>query len=259
MSEFSANERRLIAALDRIDYSIEVYRARDAEAAEAAARAQQENEAAREAALNGEGMQELLAEARAQNEELAADLAALHDRQAGAMAALQARLNEATERLAGAGTEAGRLAKANDDLAAANRGLMAALDGGGDTAGAIRVALEAEIVALRAARSAEIAQMGDILAALERMIGAPAAPVVPEIAAELDESDEAVPDDAETITDDAQDIPAVDGANDDTETPEDETPQPAAKPAARVQDHGSLFASVYAESEDDVIDEDGRE
>ncbi|WP_195759802.1 hypothetical protein [Paracoccus sp. S-4012] len=108
MSDLSASERRLLAALDRIDRSIDLIRAREAEAPAPAA----------------EGA-----------------------------------------------SEAARLAAANDELIAANRALMAALDGQGGGEDASRRALEAEIEALKAARAAEIAQLGDVLGALEALTG----------------------------------------------------------------------------------------
>ena len=76
------------------------------------------------------------------------------------------------------GAEAARLAAANDALIAANRELIAAGDSP-DRIDAVRKALDAEIEALQAARAAEIAQMGEILAALETMLGVPASPPLP--------------------------------------------------------------------------------
>ncbi|WP_183154118.1 hypothetical protein [Paracoccus siganidrum] len=119
MSDISASERRLSAALDRIDQILEAgrgHRPAPAEAAEDGAR----------------------------------------------LADLQARLDAANDQLAG-------LARANEELAAANRALIDAapdLDGDG-----VHRALEAEIGALRAARAAEIAQLGEIMAELEHYMG----------------------------------------------------------------------------------------
>ena len=81
-------------------------------------------------------------------------------------------------RLAESGAEAARLAEANDALIAANRALIAAGDAPG-RADAERQALDAEIEALRAARAAELAQMGELLAALESMLGLPETPPLP--------------------------------------------------------------------------------
>lgn len=84
--------------------------------------------------------------------------------------------------------QAARLAAANDDLAAANRALIQAVAGEGDGIEAVSIALEAEIEALRAARAAEAAQLGALMAEVERLLAedgaAPAAPpaAIPEIA-----------------------------------------------------------------------------
>ena len=106
------------------------------------------------------------------------DIAALHDRQAATLEAMQIRLTEAHERLASAGEQAGRLAAANDGLARANRALIDAAGNGWGQAGddAARAALEAEVEALRAARAAEVAQMSEILDALDRMLGVTTTP-----------------------------------------------------------------------------------
>lgn len=92
-------------------------------------------------------------------------IADLHRRQ-------QAALDNARARLADAGAEAARLAAANDQLVAANRALIEA-QGVEARSSAAHDALEAEIEALQAARASEIAQMGDILTALEAMLGIP--------------------------------------------------------------------------------------
>lgn len=68
------------------------------------------------------------------------------------------------------GEQAARLAVANDDLAAANRALIQAASGDGDRNEAVTLALEAEIEALRAARAAEAAQLGALLAEVERLL-----------------------------------------------------------------------------------------
>ncbi|MCQ0969789.1 hypothetical protein MLD63_05020 [Paracoccus sp. TK19116] len=152
MSDIAASERRLAAALDRIDYVLENAPLRSEDPAVSTA--------------EDSALQAQLAEARSENARLAADLQALHDAQGQAM---EQSLSDAGDRLTGAGREAARLAAANEELAAANRALIAAQ--GGDAATATQAALNAEIESLRAARAAEIAQMGDIMAELERLLG----------------------------------------------------------------------------------------
>jgi len=164
--DLNVSERRLIAALDRIDQFLDRI---------AAARGGPPVEAEAEA---GAGLDE----ARAENRSLAQELAALQARQADALADCEARLAESNRRLVEAGQETARLSAANEALAAANRALVAARDGApetldgqeGDGDGGIRRALEAEIESLRAARAAEVARMGEIIAALERMTAASA-------------------------------------------------------------------------------------
>lgn len=167
MSDLSTSERRLIVALDRLDYTVEqagrdLTRLRARPAARVAPTA---------AAPTAPSLQ-------AENRQLSDDVVALHDRQAATLEAMRERLEETLERLAGAGEHMARLAAANDGLSAANRDLIAAADGkapAGDAArDTVRAALEAEIESLRAARAAEIAQMGEILDALDRMLGTPA-------------------------------------------------------------------------------------
>lgn len=147
MSEISVSERRLSAALDRIDQLLETGPSRRAVASG-----------------DDSGLQQRLDEVLAENNRLKADLSA-----AGNAAPADTGAEEGG-RLASAVEQAVRLAAANDDLASANRALIEAASGQGDMIEAASVALEAEIEALRAARAAEIAQLGDIMAELERLL-----------------------------------------------------------------------------------------
>ena len=144
MSDISVSERRLSAALDRIDQF-----------------------------LDRGGVAPV-----APGPDLRAELQAAHAQ----IAALTRRLDQGDM-----AEQAARLAAANDDLAAANRALIQAAAGEGDLAEAVTAALEAEIEALRAARAAEAAQLGALMAEVERLLaegdGAPASPaVMPELA-----------------------------------------------------------------------------
>ena len=156
--DLNVSEKRLIAALDRIDQFLD----RTA----ASRHAPQPVPADAEAASQ-------LHELQAENRRLSQELAALHERQATTFSACEARLAEAHRRLVQAGQEAARLAAANEVLAEANRALIEAQDGGG-AQDEIRRALEAEIESLRAERAAEVAQIGEIVEALDRMIDNPA-------------------------------------------------------------------------------------
>lgn len=161
MSDISASERRLSAALDRLDQLL------DTQPAAVPVTAPGEDPA-QIAALTLQ-----LEQLQAENDQL---------RQAPAVEApavqpdqdtvqpdqdqddLRRQLDEATQRNA-------EMAVANDQLAEANRNLIEAQETGGIGADEIRDALEAEVKALRAARQAEIAQMGEIMAELERLLG----------------------------------------------------------------------------------------
>ncbi|WP_347265983.1 hypothetical protein [Paracoccus sp. (in: a-proteobacteria)] len=145
-NELNASEKRLTAALERIDRHIEKAVAARGKAAE--------GEAAGDEAL------------RQENRRLSQELVALHESQGASLAACEARLAEAHQRLVTAGQEAAGLSAANEALAAANRAL---LEAAGEPAERIRAAFEAEIESLRAARAAEVGQLGDMLATLERM------------------------------------------------------------------------------------------
>lgn len=131
MGDLTVSEKRLIAALDRIDRSIE--------------RAASGLRAVADAGVQPQGDE---------------------------LAGLQVRLDEMHEKLGRMGAQAARLAAANEGLSQANRLLLSKADSGGIGADEERAALEAEIEALRAARDAEIGQVGDILQALDGLLGA---------------------------------------------------------------------------------------
>ncbi|MFC3571583.1 hypothetical protein [Paracoccus sp. TOH] len=170
--DLNASEKRLIAALDRIDQFID-------RAAE--------RRGGPDGIMPEEGLAAQLHETRGENRRLSQELAALHERQSETLAACEARLAEAHRRLVDAGQEAARLAAANEALAEANRALI---DGAGPPGDEIRRALEAEIESLRAARAAELAQMGDIIDTLDRLTAPAAAGAQPAGAAEAAAPDE---------------------------------------------------------------------
>jgi hypothetical protein len=158
--DLTASEKRLIAALDRLDHFID-----------RAALMRGEAVAAPPIAEDPAGIEHSLHAARTENQRLSNELMLAHERQQAQLAASQAELAAAHDRLLAAGQEAARLAATNETLAAANRALIAAT---GEPADEARLALEAEIESLRAIRDAEIAQMGDLLSMLDQMIGTPA-------------------------------------------------------------------------------------
>ncbi len=128
MSDISVSERRLSAALDRIDQFLD-----------------------RGGVVATSSGSDLRAE----------------------LEAAQAQVDALTERLGqdDMADQAVRLAAANDELAAANRALIEAAAEGNNAVEAVSQALEAEIEALRAARAAEAAQLGALMAEVERLLG----------------------------------------------------------------------------------------
>ncbi len=167
--DLTASEKRLIAALDRLDHFID-----------RAALMRGAVVAAEPVADDPAGIEHSLHAARTENQRLSNELMLAHERQQAQLAASQAELAAAHDRLLAAGQEAARLAATNETLAAANRALIAAT---GEPADEARLALEAEIESLRAIRDAEIAQMGDLLSMLDQMIGTPAPAPAPAPAA----------------------------------------------------------------------------
>lgn len=155
MSDIAASERRLSAALDRMDQLLD------------------SSGFPREGAgtaISDPDVSEELAAVRAENTQLRAEIDAL--RRAESASGNGISEDAVDERLADAGEQVARLAAANDDLAAANQALIEAVSGQGDADAvtSIRQALDAEIDALRAARAAEISNLGDIIMELERLL-----------------------------------------------------------------------------------------
>lgn len=163
--DLTASEKRLIAALDRLDHFID-----------RAALARGTAGTAAPVADDPAGIEHSLHAAQTENQRLSNELMLAHERQQAQLVASEAQLAAAHDRLLAAGQEAARLAATNETLAAANRALIAATGVPADEA---RLALEAEIESLRAIRDAEIAQMGDLLSMLDQMIGTPAPAAAP--------------------------------------------------------------------------------
>ncbi|TWI29456.1 hypothetical protein [Paracoccus sulfuroxidans] len=154
-NDLNASEKRLFAALERIDAYLD-------------RRAQGTDAAATDTEGSAPGTE---SEAREDARRLAHRLAVTEQRHASAMAELETRLEEAQRQLTEAGRQAVAMSAANETLAKANRKL---LDAGGSISGDdASAALQAEIDALRAARGAEISQMGEIVDALDRMLDTP--------------------------------------------------------------------------------------
>ncbi|MEE2862060.1 MAG: hypothetical protein VYB46_14775 [Pseudomonadota bacterium] len=147
MSDITASERRLSAALDRLDQLLEAGQKRDGDHPGALA-----------------DLTRRLAEAESRNADLERQLSE------GQPAADTSQLSDLQARLETASEQSARLSAANEDLMAANRNLIDAEQTGGVGEDERREALEAEIAALRAAREAEMAQMSEIMTELERLL-----------------------------------------------------------------------------------------
>ncbi|MDN5568617.1 MAG: hypothetical protein L0G27_07730 [Paracoccus sp. (in: a-proteobacteria)] len=148
MSDISASERRLSAALDRLDQLLDTA----------------------PPAPKGEDPDQIEVLTR-QLEQAQSDID--HLRQAASAPQPiypPVQDDDQRQQLDVAARRQAELSAANEELAAANRNLIEAQDTGGIGPDEIRDALEAEIRALRAAREAEIAQMGEIMAELERLL-----------------------------------------------------------------------------------------
>lgn len=180
MEDLTVSENRLIAALDRIDYSIEraAERLRQADRAAPipATGAQTEiaaPSAPQDAGPRAEPDAALLAELqdlRAENARLTDALAKAEAAADSAQAAAQAELEAMAERLSQQGQEAARLSAAVETLSNANRNLLSRADSGGASADEVRAVLQAELDALRSARAAEISQFSEVLDRLESML-----------------------------------------------------------------------------------------
>ncbi len=152
MADLTSSEKRLIAALDRIDYSIE----------RATARLREQPDSGGEGVVAGDDS--ALQAALSENAFLKTELA-------DATSAQEGRLSELTTRLSDATQEVARLSAANEALAKANRTLLSRLDSGGLQPDEARDALEAELEALRATRDAEIARLDEIMNGLDDLLG----------------------------------------------------------------------------------------
>ena len=165
MHEIAELERRITAAIDRIGLGLgalaQARTARpDPEAAAAAAAAEVETTLLREA----------LDEERMANAQLNERLRVLRDRDARAQAEAGDEVDRLTRLLDEQGLETQRLHKLTVKLREDLRQLREAAEGGVADSAMINRAMLAELEALRADRSAEAAEMRDILAAIHPLL-----------------------------------------------------------------------------------------
>lgn len=154
MTDTNAIEARIKAALERIETAALRGPADDSGAAE-------ENEALR-AALEDE---------RLANAQLTERVKAIRDRQETTVSELEAKVERLNRTLASREDTMERLRKTNDALRANNAALRAANGQGVGDPDLINAGSEAELVALRAARTADRTEIDDVLGELEALIG----------------------------------------------------------------------------------------
>jgi DNA repair exonuclease SbcCD ATPase subunit len=160
MSDIAELERRIAAALERIDAGLDAL---------AVVPAPEPAELRDEAEILR--LTEALEAERAANAQLTERVRAIREKQDATVGALEGKLERLTGQLNAATEDVERLKRLNGELAESNRALGAAAEAGVADPGLIDRALRTELDALRAARQAEIAEMDDILAELKPLIG----------------------------------------------------------------------------------------
>lgn len=162
MSDMAELERRINAALERIDRGI------DALARPAAAPAQPAGDDAREAEIAR--LQEALESERASNAQLTERVRALREKHEAAIAALERSVARLTAQLDAVGAELQNQKRINAGLIQTNRELSEAMKAGLAEPQLVNRAMMTELEALRAARRAEMAEMEEILSELKPLI-----------------------------------------------------------------------------------------
>lgn len=150
MSDITELERRVSAALSRID------RALDAQA-----RPMAEDPALREA----------LETERAANAQLTERVRAIKEKQEIIVSALERKVAQLTRQLDASSRELARQRAVNVDLVETNRMLNDAARGTLASPELVNAALDSELAALRAERQAELAEIEEIMAELKPLIG----------------------------------------------------------------------------------------
>ncbi|MEI2804971.1 hypothetical protein [Albidovulum sp.] len=164
MSDIAELERRISAALARIDAGVEALAAMPpAEPAAGPSAIRDDAEIMRLA-------EDLDAE-RAANAQLTERVRAIKEKQEGVVGALETKVERLTGQLNTADAEIQRLKRLNHDLSEANRALGAAAAAGVAEPDLINRSMISELETMRAARAAEIAEMNEILAELKPLIG----------------------------------------------------------------------------------------
>ena len=168
MTDISELERRILYALERIDRGVDALTIGgdiappSHKAAEASgARGAEEVEALRS---------ELDAE-RSANAQLTERVRAIKDKQETIVSDLEKKVGRLTQQLDLAGAELQRQRRLNADLVSVNQSLSDAAQDGVTEPALLNQSFMTEIDAMRAARSAEMAEIEEILAELKPLIG----------------------------------------------------------------------------------------
>jgi hypothetical protein len=164
MSDITDYERRISAALARLERGMEALAGRAAPIGSASADADSVSAAevtALRAALEGE---------RLANAQLSDRVRAIREKQESTLGSLERKLATLSRDLEKSGSDLARLKRANADLILANRALRDAAELGLAPSETINHAMKAELEALQAERVAEIAEVDDILAGLEPLL-----------------------------------------------------------------------------------------
>lgn len=175
MSDISAYERRVSAALDRIARQIETGAPRADRAGTAKAGlfglgAKAEPAAETEARATIDSLREALEKERAANAQLSERVHQVKQRQETTIAQLERRLARLTEQLDLQSLEMLRLKKANARLMESNSALREAQAESFPDTTLVNRSISAELEALQAERRAEMAEMEEILAELKPLL-----------------------------------------------------------------------------------------
>lgn len=152
MSEIEELQSRIMSALDRVTKGVDALDSSDADTVEA--------------------LKQALEEEKTVNAQLNERVRALGERQALALEALEIRAGETAERMNRFDQDLQRLRHANGQLSAACEALRSANAEGVGAPDLINAAMAEELEALRAARTAEVTQADEIIAALTPLLDA---------------------------------------------------------------------------------------
>ncbi|MEZ5779363.1 MAG: hypothetical protein R3E44_13465 [Paracoccaceae bacterium] len=158
MSDITEFERRISAALERIGVGLD----------------QMSGHSAPGPADGGDGaiaLREALETERAANAQLTERVRAIKEKQETMVSTLERKVAQLTEQINTADHEMQRLKRLNVELAQTNRELSKAAQEGLTEPHLINRSMMTELEALRAERSAEVAEMDEILSELKPLIG----------------------------------------------------------------------------------------